>query len=70
MKVFHKTGSVVELKPGMRVRPIGPNRNGLPFGYVQEIDSARGQAIVYWPQLGTTGGGWTGIDLMVVGPAF
>lgn len=70
MKVFHKTGSVVELKPGMRVRPIGPNRNGLPYGYVQKVDPEHGRAAVYWPQIGITGDGWSAIDLMVVGPAF
>jgi hypothetical protein len=62
MVVEDKTGNLVNLAVGDRVRPRGPTRDNLTYGYVREISNCR--AAVYWPEIRDLGFGWRPHDLV------
>lgn len=74
MKAKNRAGIEVEVREGARVRPSGVTGRGFSYGYVRKVvacphdprEHGREQAIVYWPQGRTLGGGWTSIDLVVL----
>lgn len=75
MKAKNRAGVEVEVREGSRVRPAAQGgKSGYSYGYVRKIvarphdprEHGREQAIVYWPQGRTLGGGWTSIDLVVL----
>jgi hypothetical protein len=74
MKAKNRAGVEVEVHEGAKVRPSGATKSGISYGYVRKIvqypndprEHGREQAIVYWPQGRTLGGGWTSIDLVVL----